>query len=246
MSHKHDVWLNEIGITFSDVRTPMGMCSDATHAYKPLWPHPSLISTSLSSTSYFGSVAVLEQIIAYNQHHPLCDTGMTFGTHTVQILKKKTKKNTGHPKIQDGSPTFKKFAKNMFLFLYNLKCIDVKSNKCIKLAYKVRYCEYFGTVYMPISPTVFEIQHRYLHRLLSVINFEHWLVQVVLNVSRWLLYSKGIDGSMKTLISVQNIIKSGWSLLKSMHAELLGEKKTNTSVGRHLGFGSRHLGISQC
>ena len=48
--------------------------------------------------------------------------------------------------------------KNVF-FLYNSKCIDFKSHKCIKVEYKVGHYGRFGTKYMLVSITVLEIQH---------------------------------------------------------------------------------------
>ena len=56
------------------------------------------------------------------------------------------------PEIQDVRP------KTCF-FLYNSKCIDFKTHKCIEVEYKVGHCGYFGTKYVSVSITVFEIQH---------------------------------------------------------------------------------------
>ena len=56
------------------------------------------------------------------------------------------------PKIQDGRP------KTWFI-LYNSKCIDFKTHKCIEVEYKVRHSAYYSTKYMSVSITVREIQH---------------------------------------------------------------------------------------
>ena len=46
-------------------------------------------------------------------------------------------------------------AKNT-VFLYNSRCIDVKSHKCIAVEYKVGHSGYFGTKYVFLS--LLEIQ----------------------------------------------------------------------------------------
>lgn len=60
---------------------------------------------------------------------------------------------------QDGGSKIQNVCQIFVFFLYYFNCIDVKSHKYIKVRYKVRYCGYFGTICMPISITVFEIQH---------------------------------------------------------------------------------------
>ena len=78
---------------------------------------------------------------------------MKFGTYTLQTpLFSKVPLATQNskwaaPKIQDVRP-------EMWFFLYNLKCIDVKSHKCVGSEYKVDHCGNFGTKYMPVSITV--------------------------------------------------------------------------------------------
>ena len=56
------------------------------------------------------------------------------------------------PKIQDGRL-------KTWSILYNSKCIDFRTHKCIEVEYKVGHCGHFGTRYMSVSITVLEIQH---------------------------------------------------------------------------------------
>ena len=176
-----------------------------------IWPEKRTSSTCGSLSSSFLLVQRLTAVFWENRS--LGDTSVKIGTHHLwrplfDLRNRDTwKSKMAAPEIQDVRP------KTCF-FLYNSKCIDFKTHKCIKVEYKVGHCGHFGTRYVSVSISVLEIQHIGTPESIKVPIF--CISRTVIDTNTYLVPKYP---QCQTLYSTLICL---W-VLKSMHLELKGK-----------------------